>query len=391
MLLTPGALYGLIRQYPDGLAKSEVVALTGLSRTAVSQRIDALVAAGFLAPSTSPPTASRGRPAERYIVNSEQGVFLVADTGATGMRTAVCSPTGSVLAEQYEPIDTMDGPTVVLDLINARFKSLIAAGGITGEEVLGIGISVPGPVAYDSGRVVSPPIMAGWHEYDIPGRFAPHFSCPVIVENDANAMVYGEHRMVSPDVNDLVFIKMGTGIGVGLMLGGQLQRGADGAAGDMGHTSVAVSDEGTPPLCRCGNVGCLEAYAGGWAILRDLTAAGIDVPSIDDLVLAVRGGNRTALQLVRAAATTVAAAVAHLVNIVNPRVVVFGGQLAGLDEIILATVREVIYRHSHPLATRKLVITTSGVDDPGVLGLASLIADHVFAPDHIDQAINARP
>jgi predicted NBD/HSP70 family sugar kinase len=228
--------------------------------------------------------------------------------------------------------------------------------------------------------------MTGWHEFDIPGGFAADYACPVIVENDVNAMATGEHRVFHPDVDDLVFVKIGTGVGTGLVLGGRLYRGADGAAGDIGHTRVNGSDTDAP-LCRCGNRGCVEAYAGGWAIIRDLAAAGVDVMTMDGLVNAVRSGNLAALEHVRTAAATVGSAVADLVNTVNPRMVVFGGQLAELDDIVLATVREVIYRRSPPLATRQLVITTTGAEDPGVRGLAVLIADHVFAQERVDQII----
>lgn len=418
---TPGALFGLLRRHAEGLSKSEVVALTGLSRSATSQRIDALLEAGLLVPTSRvgatpvrevpvrevlrgtpwetrereprepDPRDARGRPAERYTVNLERGVFLVADTGATGMRVAVCDPMGTVLEERYRELDVTDGPRAVLGLVSTGFEDLLDGRSLAGRpltpgDVLGIGISVPGPVDHDSGRVISPPIMTGWHEFDIPGWFAPTYDCPVVVEKDTNAMVFGEFRAVRPDVRDLVFVKIGTGIGAGLLLRGELYRGADGAAGDIGHLPLS-QDDPDAPLCRCGNRGCVEAYAGGWAILRDLRAAGVEVDGIDDLVRSVRAGNRVALDLVRTAATIIGAAVADVVNMVNPRVVAVGGQLAELDDIILATAREVIYRLSLPLATRQLVITASGVDNAGVLGLAALVADHVFAPDRIDRLI----
>jgi predicted NBD/HSP70 family sugar kinase len=302
------------------------------------------------------------------------------------MRSAVCDPVGTVLSERYERLDITGGPKAVLQQIGEAFTAQLADRGLERSDVLGIAISVPGPVEHGSGRVVSPPIMTGWHEFDIPGWFAADYSCPVIVENDVNAMAAGEYR-AHPDVDDLVFVKMGTGVGAGMILGGRLYRGADGAAGDIGHIPISRSDA-EAPLCRCGNHGCVEAYAGGWAILRDLAVEGVDVTSMDALVLAVRSGNRPALQHVRAAAATVGAAVADLVNTVNPRMVVFGGQLADLDDVVLATVREVIYRRSPALATRKLSITTSSSDDPGVLGLALLVADHVFDPDRVDQIID---
>lgn len=178
------------------------------------------------------------------------------------------------------------------------------------------------------------------------------------------------------------------GIGTGLLVSGRLCRGADGTAGDIGH--IPRGEPGPDsPRCRCGNYGCLEALAGGWAILRDLRAAGVDVATIDDVVAAVRHGDEVALETVRAAAVAVGEALADLVHVLNPRVVVVGGQLADLDEIILATAREVIYRRSPPLSTRKLVITTSGMSAPGVCGLGALVGDHVFAPERIEKILEA--
>jgi predicted NBD/HSP70 family sugar kinase len=388
--LSPGWLFDLFLRSPEkGLSKRELVALTGLSRTAVSQRIDVLVDAGFLRPSGPPGTSERGRPAERYTVDLGQGVILVADTGATGMRTALTDPTGTILVESYERLDITTGPEPVLGLIHRRFTDLLAQQLLTPAEVLGIGISVPGPVAADLGRVITPPIMTGWHDYDIPAYFAADFSCPVVVENDVNAMVVGEHRLVHDDVDDMVFVKLGTGIGTGLYVGGQLCRGADGTAGDIGHIPRGQPGPDTP-RCRCGSHGCLEAIAGGWAILRDLRAAGLDVDTLDDVVDAVRSGDESALETVRAAATAVGEALADLVHLLNPRVLVVGGQLAALDEIILAAAREVVYRRSPPLSTRKLVITTSGISDPGVRGLSALVGDHIFAPDRVEQIVATR-
>jgi predicted NBD/HSP70 family sugar kinase len=387
--MTPGALFGLLRQHPDGLTKSEVVALTGLSRTAVSQRVDELVAAGYL---TSRPLAEapggaaaigRGRPAERYRVDLEQGVLLIADTGATGMRTAVCDPTGTVLRESYERLDVNDGPVVVLDLILDRLGEHLDGLGIPRSAALGLGLSVPGPVDGDSGRLVTPPVMTGWHDYDIPGHISTVFDCPTVVVNDANAMVYGEHRAVRPDVDDMVFIKVGTGVSAGLLMGGELQRGFGGGAGDIGHIPVNASSPDAPE-CRCGRLGCVEAWAGGWAVLRDLAQQGRSITTIDELVRAVRSGDRQAHERVRAGAEVLGVAISDLVTLLNPRLVVFGGQLSELGEVVLAAVREVVYRRSPPWVTQGLSVVVSGVNDAGVLGLAALVADHVFSPDRID-------
>ncbi len=383
---TPGRVLELFRGRPQGLRKSDVVARTGLSRTAAAERVDALVAAGYLAQVRPPAEPGRGRPAGHYALNRARGVILVADTGITGWRFALCDAAGTVLAEKLEPLDITHGPQKVLATIDRRFAGLLNRHRTTPADVLGIGMSVPGPVDHATGRAISPPMMPGWHDFDIPGHFARTYAGPIVVEKDANAMAYGEFARVHPQVRDLVLVKLGTGIGTGLLLRGALYRGADGAAGDIGHVPVK-HDGSDAPLCRCGNRGCVEAYAGGWALARDLTAAGVPTATVDGVIAAVRDGNRVALDLVRAAGATIGLALSDIVNLVNPRLIVFGGQFAALDEILLATVREVIYRRSLPLATRMLTVTSAGLPDPGVHGLAQLVTERVMAPNEVDRVV----
>ncbi|MCV2393251.1 ROK family transcriptional regulator [Actinotalea sp. M2MS4P-6] len=383
----PGAILQLIRREPEGLTKLDIAHRTGISRTAVSQRVDTLLGLGLLEV-RSTAVFGRGRPAERFGLARGRRVILVADTGATGMRVAACDATGEVLGEELLDIDITTGPIEVLTVMDHGFQRQMRAHGRTPADVIGIGIDVPGPVAHDTGRVVSPPIMTGWHEYDIPAAFRKRYGCSVIVEKDTNAMVLGEHVRALPDVENMVFVKIGTGIGTGLLIRGELYRGTDGAAGDIGHVSLTGRDD-DGPLCRCGNRGCVEAYAGGWALARDLTEAGYAASSVSDVVNAVRGGNRTALSLVRHAGTILGTAISDIVNMLNPAVVVVGGQLAALDDILLATAREAIYHRSLPLATRNLRIVPSALPDPGVHGLARLVADTVFHPAAVDRMLLA--
>lgn len=384
---SPGAVFSLFREHRNGLTKSEVGRLTGLSRTAISSRVDALTEHGFLMSQPTDIPEGRGRPAERHILNPSRGVFLVADTGATGMRAGLFDAAGTLHDEMYEAFDIASGPEVILGRIDERFAELLARTSTDPSRVLGIGVDLPGPVDQTLRRVIRPPIMPGWHNYDIPGFFQATYRCPVIVEKDTNAMAFGEHRKQHPDIDELVFVKIGTGIGTGLIVRGDLYRGADGAAGDIGHIPLSPGDGTEAPRCRCGNFGCVEAYAGGWALARDLTAAGYPASSVNDVVAAVRSGNETARALVRRASRIIGEAVSDIIHMVNPRVVVFGGQLAELDEIVLATAREVIYGRALPLATRNLQVTSMAIEDPGVYGLAELVADEVFSITSIDATL----
>lgn len=369
------------------LSRAEVMSRTGLARSTVNQRIDALVDAGLLA-AADVGQSTGGRPPGLFEFNRLRGVLLVADIGATAMRIAVCDLSGAVLGEHEVLNDVADGPEPVLGRVSDHFAQLLSAGGRGPGDVLGIGIDVPGPVDFATGRVIRPPIMTGRDRFDIPGWFGARFSCPVVVDKDVNAMAVGECRAVYPDVTDLLVLKVGTGVGSGLVVHGAIHRGADGAAGDIGHIQLSPPDDDDGPVCRCGNNGCVEAYAGGWAIARDLRAAGRDVVSVNDVLDLVRAGDVQAQQLLRRAGRVLGRAVADAVNLLNPRVIAVCGQLAHTDEHLLAGIREVVYRRSLPLATGNLQIVRTRLGARGgVIGLTSLVTDEILSPRRLESLL----
>jgi len=385
--VSAGDILAVFREVGGGLTKADVMGRTGLSRTTVNQRIDGLLAARLLVPAPEE-ARTKGRPAGQFVVNRDRGVLLVADIGATGLRAALCDLGGDVLAERQVTAEVTAGPERILGIVSDLYAELLAERGLGPADVLGVGVDVPGPVDFASGRVVSPPIMTGWDRYDIPGWFAPRYRCPVLVDKDVNAMAFGEQRLRYPEVEHLLMVKIGTGVGTGLIASGRVHRGADGAAGDVGHIQVHVDDVAQPPLCRCGNVGCVEAYAGGWAMVRDLRQAGHDVSTVDDAVGLIRAGDLAAVRLARRAARILGGALADVVNLFNPRVIAIGGQLAHTDEQLFAGIREVVYRRSLPLATRNLQIVASQLDPhAGLLGVAQLVADEIYAPRRVQRLV----
>jgi predicted NBD/HSP70 family sugar kinase len=368
------------------LTRADVMQVTGLSRTTVSQRLDALLAARLI--TTAPGGSTGGRPADRFVFNRDRGVLLACDIGATAFRAALCDLSGAILDELSHSMDVARGPVPVLKAVDARFAALLRRAGKASSDVLGIGLDVPGPVDFAMGQVVSPPIMTGWDGFDVRGWFAPRYAAPVLVDKDVNAMAMGEHQQCYPDVADLMMVKIGTGVGSGLVAGGRIHRGADGAAGDIGHIQFVDFDENDPPECRCGNLGCVEAYAGGWALLRDLQAADRSVRTVDELVASIRAGDVLAQRLLRRAGRILGHAIADAVNLVNPRIIAVGGQLAHADEQLLAGIREVVYGRSLPLATRKLVIARSQLDPrAGVIGMAYSVADEIFTPTRLSALV----
>jgi predicted NBD/HSP70 family sugar kinase len=387
---TPGQVLALIRAHGD-VTRAELVDRTGLARATVGARLDTLQQAGLIAPAEVTST-SRGRPPSRFRFRREAGVLLIADSGATGVRLAVTDLAGTVEAQSRLALDIATGPDEWLDEVVLAFNELLDGLGLSPSSVHGIGLALPGPVDNVAGMVVSPPIMTGWDRYPIRDRLGAYFTCPVVVENDANAMAIGEHRLAHPEVSSMLMLKLATGIGAGLITGGSIFRGADGAAGDIGHIQVVVPEEGTPPQCRCGNQGCIEAYAGGWALVRDLQEAGLDVATVHDAVQLIASGDPTATRLLRRAGRIIGIALSDAVSLLNPEVVVIGGELAAAENHLFAGIRESVYARSLPLATRRLQIVPAAQREmAGVSGLVTALCDHLYEPSRVDALLAAPP
>jgi predicted NBD/HSP70 family sugar kinase len=240
-------------------------------------------------------------------------------------------------------------------------------------------------VDFASGRPVNPPIMPGWDHFSIPDWFAERYDAPVLVDNDVNVMALGEHWSHWRSAEHLLYVKVGTGIGCGIVAGGRIHRGARGAAGDIGHIAVSGHDD---VVCHCGNVGCLEAVAGGGALARRLTAEGIEAADSRDVVALVRAGNPQAVRMVREAGRALGEVLAACVNFFNPGVIVIGGDIGGVHQQLLAGVREVTFQRSLPLATQDLRTIPSRLGDrAGVTGAAILAIEHVLAPEVVDREL----
>lgn len=365
--------------------RADLAVLTGLARSTVSQRVDLLIDAGFLLQVGEAPSTG-GRPPMKLAFNGHAGVVLAADLGATHARLAVTDLTAVPLAELAEDIEIARGPDHVLSWVIDGFAELLGRAGRTSDDVWGIGIGLPGPVEFAAGRAVSPPIMPGWDGFSVPGAFADHYDARVLVDNDVNIMALGEYWAVHrEEVSELLFVKVGTGIGAGLIQSGRIQRGAQGAAGDLGHVQVPDHPDA---LCRCGNFGCLEAVAGGAALAGELREQGYSTETGRDVVRLVRSGNPDAARLVRNAGRVLGDLLATAVNLLNPAVIVLGGTVAKAHEQLLAGVREVIYQRSLPLATRHLRIVRSTLDDSaGITGAAVMMIEHLLDPVRVDRLL----
>ncbi len=382
-------------------SRAELVARTGLSRGVVAQRVSELIDRGLVVEGDPGPSTG-GRPPRQLSFQAHAGHLLVADLGATSIDVAVTTLDGRILGHLDEPAEIAAGPDAVLDRVDELFDRLRTGTRGLGGRAWAIGIGVPGPVEFRTGRSISPPIMPGWDGYPVRERFAARYGAPVWVDNDVNVLALGEwHSGIAAGHDNVVVVKVGTGIGAGIISDGRLHRGAQGAAGDVGHIQVAGA---RAVVCRCGNVGCLEALAGGAALARDgedaalsgrssRLAAALDrdgAVSAEDVAIAASFGDPVALELLQAAGHQVGAMLAGVVNFFNPSLIVIGGGVARSGDALLAAVRETVYRRSLPLATRDLLIQRSSLGAlAGVMGAAAMVADEVFARDGLARWVAA--
>jgi predicted NBD/HSP70 family sugar kinase len=381
-----GRLLELVR---SGTAHTrvELARESGLARATVNDRLDLLLEAGLLAPNGAA-ASTGGRRAASFAFNHGSGIVYVADLGASAAGLAICDLGASVLVHERHPIDIAAGPEANLTLVRERLPALLEEAGRTTADVVAVTVGVPGPVQASPPRVVSPPIMSGWDGVVVPDALALDLPAPVLVAKDTNLIALGEHRSRFADEEHILAVKVGTGVGSGVICARALHRGAEGAAGDIGHIPVPGVEE----QCVCGKTGCVEAKASGWALARDLRALGHDdVHSSRDVVAMIRARDPDAMRLVNDGARLLGMAIADAVNVLNPSTVVLGGDIAIAHEHLLAHVREVVYTRSLALATRSLDIVLSTLGNrAGILGGAHLAIEHRLEPDALDHELERR-
>ncbi|WP_344275716.1 ROK family transcriptional regulator [Actinomadura napierensis] len=361
---TSGDVLRLIRE--DGVAtRAELGRVTGLSRPAVASRVADLVGRGLVVERADGPSTG-GRPPARLEFNAAGGAVLVANLGQSRGQLAVCDLAGRILAQvDAPPADTTAGKT--LPRLLDHWADLLAGSGLDPAAVRGVGLGVPDAVEHVPGR---------WDGVEIGPPVRDRFGVAAYLDNEVNTAALGEHQ-AHPGVRDLLFVKVSTGIGAGVIAGGAIQRGALGAAGEIGHVPVP---SGTGAPCRCGNTGCVEAVAGGTALLARSPAA--DLPALAALA---RSGDPATVALLREAGRRIGEVVATAVNLLNPAVVVLGGGLVGADEPLIAGLREAVYQRSTVLATRSLRIEPSRLGETaGLTGCAAMVLANILSPDAID-------
>jgi glucokinase-like ROK family protein len=387
----------LLRLLRDGgpQSRAELGEAVELSKSKVAIELDRLAELGFV--ETAGLAASRGGRRSHVVALAGSLRFVGIDIGATSIDVAITDGELRLLSRVSAPADVREGPNTVLDQVLDLVGKARADG--AAPEVHGVGVGVPGPVSQRDGAPVVPPIMPGWNHFPVRDTLGAALGAPVMVDNDVNIMALGElHAGTARSVRDLLFVKIGTGIGCGIVVGGEVYRGVTGCAGDIGH--IQVDDTGaSSPVCTCGNAGCLEAWFGGAALARDAEAAARSGRSVwlaerlqqrlaegsgpltaADVGVAAETGDPVAVGLIRDGGHRLGQVLASLVSFFNPGLVVIGGGVAGLGHQLLAEVRSVVYRRSLPLATGNLPIVLSELGGTaGVIGAARLVSDSVLS------------
>ncbi len=358
----------LIRFTPGGISRAELAQRMELSRAAMTAIVNDLLESDVVHETESRGGQS-GRPPIILEINAVRGRAVGIDMGASHLSIVLTDFGAQVIDEIEVPFKVSDGPELCISQANNLMEDLLKKNQLTIKNINALGIGVPGPIASDAGMVFAPPIMPGWDGYPIQASLEEKWDLPVSLNNDAELGALGEWAYgVGRGENYLAYIKVGTGVGSGLLLNGQIYRGATGSAGEIGHLTI----EENGPLCDCGNSGCLEALAGGKAIARQgqeairtgkrtlLSSLGpVESITARDVASAARRGDLVSQQIIANAGRYLGIAIAGLVNLFNPQTVIVGGGVAQIGDLLLQPIRDTVSQRSLRASARTVKINTA--------------------------------
>ena len=356
------------------LSRAALVDGTGLARATVVTAVGALLDAGLVTEQTRKPEGGRGsslgRPPGVIALTRAAGLVAAIDLGKRHVRVAVADLSHEIVAERSRPTEpdlpAWQGIALASELLDATLAEASAARA----DVLGVGVAVPGPLDEKTGQFGSSTILPGWVGINARQAFAEELDLPVAVGNDGNLGALAEVAWgVAHGMSDFAYIKWATGIGCGLFARGGLVRGASGLAGEIGHVTVAGNDA----FCRCGNRGCLDTVAGTQALLDAIAPALGDI-TVDDLLERAQAGDVVCRRALADAAAHLGAVLAPLINIANPQMIVIGGPVARVADIVLPHLQAAIGRACVPAAAADATLVASGLGDRAeLLGALALV------------------
>ena len=381
--LSPAELTALEAVFwSSGISRAGLAEETGFSRSKSNTAAAALIERGML-DETGPQASSGGRRPETLLLSASMGVLAAIDLGASSVDVALLTPDLTILAHHAEPIEVSDGPGIVLSRLQDILRDLRIRCAVRCDQVIGIGMGVPGPVEFGSGLLVAPPIMPGWEGFSIREYLREEYRAPAFIDNDVNVMAMGELWRLHRKLPNFIVLKIGTGIGCGIVCNGMIYRGTNGSAGDVGHICVDPAGE----RCHCGNQGCVEVMAAGPAIARmgaeaanagksPLLAQILDTNRVitpEDVGQASRAGDVASNAIIKLSGKLIGQMLASAVNFFNPSHVFIGGGVSHIGPLLLASIRQSVYQRSLALSTRHLEILSAPLGDrAGVIGCAAM-------------------
>ncbi len=380
-------------QQAGTISRAALVRQTGLSASTISSLVTILLDSGFVQ-ECGRGESSGGRRPILLQFDYKFRYVLGVDMGATHILAVLTDLQGHVVAGQHMRFNVIDDPDGAIATIHQLLQQLMASANVCQADVIGLGITIPTPLGGENLDRLTAIYMPRWEDVDLQARIGQGLDIPVYLENDANAGAIAEKWWGNGRTHtNLAYIKLGTGVGSGLIVNNEIYRGDGGTAGEIGHTTI----DPTGPTCRCGNQGCMESFVGSPAIINEVRQrfqqsrsgwASSQTLTLDAIIEAALSGDPTARSVVDTAGSFLGIGIANLVNLFNPGLIVLGGELAAAGDLLLNPVRAVVNRRAMPKAAREVTITTSSLGDDAIaVGAATLAMQNAFHPSNLIQTL----
>ena len=380
-------------QQAGSISRADLVRQTWLSATTVSALVNVLLDSGFVYESGIG-ESSGGRPPILLQFDYEFRHVLGVDLGATHITAIAMDLQGRVVAQEFRMFDVMGDPVGATDAILDLTGRVMGRANLDSDAILGMGIAGPTPLEGEDLDQLSSVILPLWEGYDLMAKVRGVLGFPVHLDNDANAGVIAEKWWGEGfGYANLAYIKLGTGVGSGLMIDNEIYRGDGGTAGEIGHTTIDPNG----PTCRCGNQGCMESMVGAPAIVKEARKRlGQDRPewwagdplTVNMIVSAALSGDPIMRGIIENAGSHLGIAIANLVNLFNPGLVILGGDLVAAGDLLLDTVRAAVNRRAMPKAAGEVKIKVSSLGDDAIaIGAATLAMHSAFQPSNLMQTL----
>jgi glucokinase-like ROK family protein len=383
----------LIRER-GSITRTELMELTELSAPTISSLVNFLISAGFVEEKGSA-ASSGGRRPNLLHFNYDARHAVGVDMGATHVNVVCMNLAGQVKSHQSRRMDIVNLPRQTLDNIIEMVHEVITESQVPMDEILGLGLTVPAPLNTITSGTFLTHYMPSWKGISPIQELGKVFSMPLYLENDANAGALAEKWWGSARKCDtIVFVKLGTGVGSGLIIGNEIYRGFSGTAGEIGHTTIETMGR----RCRCGNQGCMESYVGLPGILMDARlglaedaswVGSLDNLTVQQVIEAARRGNQFCQQLIQTAGRYLGIGLANLVNIMNPGMLVLGGELAEAGDFLVEPMVTSMLNRSIPFEKHmeKIVMSELG-QDAVAIGAATLAIIEAFSPSNLYRTLH---